>query len=476
MKKLKLNLAAIIFPLLSISSFAQSNWELGGNDGFPPNAVNATNNTLGTLNNLPIKFATNNTQRMFISASTPGLHTRVGIGSLFSNGIQPFASLHIQSDNTFGAGGGTRPWMQPTPTLPNPGLLIGNEDNIWLGLRNKGGNDLNDAVLNWGDNGGSTAPVSDYFRFTFTHYGSTFLGSNNDGLEIMRLAPNSFVGIGDYNINGILQPQSKLHIHENTSLHTGGTTQSVWMQMTNNDFAPSPTANDGLRIGLLYQNANQRTGNAFIYNQENRHLIFSTNHAVPDGTGSINNTQERMRITSIGSPTTLAGGGYGVFNPAATANTDFTRVAISLNPFNPIYRPLSLLHLGYQASGSGTNLDGWRPWMDIGTFTNNDIGGSMYSGLRSAATNDAVISWGYTPTTGGPLATRMRVIFTTTTNTTTVAGSTNGIEAAHFWSDGNNARMGVGDMMTANVDPQNTLEIRSSANSPYNATANASGL
>ena len=28
-----------------------SNWELGGNDGLPPNAVNGTNNKIGTIPN-----------------------------------------------------------------------------------------------------------------------------------------------------------------------------------------------------------------------------------------------------------------------------------------------------------------------------------------------------------------------------------------------------------------------------------------
>jgi hypothetical protein len=501
-------LILIIFAVLG-KTYSQ-NFRLGGNGQLPiGDAINFTNNYLGSaggpaLNNVPLRIGTFGQQRIFIAqtnaSGVPSSLGNVGIGNQFFGGvggINPYSNLHIQQDNgNFNFGGGIRPWMSTIGTSTGnaangwnsagTGVLISNGDNIWLGLKNKGAFDLNDAILNWGDNGGAQTPFTDYFRFTFTHYGTGFLGSANDGLEIMRLAPNSFVGVGDFNINNIVQPTSKLHIHENTSLHTGGAQQSVWMQMTNTDFAPNPTANNGLRIGLLYQNAGQRTGNAFIYNQENRHLIFSTNHVTPDGNGAINNTLERMRITSIGAPTTLPTG-YGVYNPGNINNTDLTRVAISHDPSNPVYRPLSLLHLGYSTNTAATptELGGWRSWMDVGTFTNQNFGAlggmSMYSGLKvnpfPNAAGEAIISWGYTPSNavGFPIPTRMRVLFTTATTGTTTAAGGNGIEAAQFWSDGNNTRMGVGNMQTAGVDPQNTLEIRSSTSSPYFTTPGGFG-
>lgn len=458
-------------------------WSGGGNPAAPPGlAITSANNFLGTTstNNTPIRFGTFGNQRIYVDNTASGVLGNVGIGSSFNPFFRPFSLLHIAQDNNINTAGSIRNWMAPgaPSTYANTtgtGMLISNGDNIWLGLRHKGVWDANDAVLAWGDNGGDG---TDYFRFVLNHWNvGGAPGGTNDGMEIMRFDPtSSYVGIGDFMISNIQTPQSKVHIHEDFSLQPGGGNgQSVWMQMTNHDFAPTPTANDGLRIGVLFQNAGLRTGNAFIYNQENRHLIFSTNHATPDGPGSINNTQERMRLTSAGAPTTLVGG-YGVFNPNGVApqNSDFTRVAISLNPNNPIQRPLSLLHLGYQASGAGANLDGWRNWMENGTFTNSDIGFSMYSGLKGNSP-DAILSWGYTPTPAAFFGSRMRILFTTPTTGTLTAASANGIEAAHFWSDGNNTRMGVGDMQTTNVDPQNTLEIRSSTASPYFTTPGGYG-
>lgn len=472
--------------LFCLSAFAKEaicqDWSGGGNPAAPPGlAITSANNFLGTTatNNTPIRFGTFGNQRIYVDNTAGGVLGNVGIGSSFNPFFRPFSLLHIAQDNNINTAGSIRNWMAPgaPSTYANTtgtGMLISNGDNVWLGLRHKGVWDANDAVLAWGDNGG---PGTDYFRFVLNHWNlGGAPGGTNDGLEIMRFDPtSSFVGIGDFMVSNVQTPRSKVHIHEDISLHPGGTAQSVWMQMTNTDFAPNPTANNGLRIGLLQQAALLQTANAFVYNQENRHLIFSTNHTTPT---NINNTQERMRITSAGAPTTLVGG-YGVFNPNGVApqNSDFTRVAISLNPNNPIQRPLSLLHLGYQASGAGANLDGWRNWMENGTFTNSDIGFSMYSGLKGNSP-DAILSWGYTPTPAAFFGSRMRILFTTPTTGTLTAAGNNGIEAAHFWSDGNNTRMGIGDFMNGvtDLDPDNTLEIKSSTLSPYWASGNASGL
>jgi hypothetical protein len=67
MKTLNLKLAGVItFSLLSVSTFAQ-NWRTGGNIPCPGlDCVDATNNILGPQANVPLRFHTNNTQRMTI--------------------------------------------------------------------------------------------------------------------------------------------------------------------------------------------------------------------------------------------------------------------------------------------------------------------------------------------------------------------------------------------------------------------------
>lgn len=70
MKHLNLKLTcAFALSLLTTSTFAQFNWELGGNNGIAPNAVNATNNIFGTTPNLPIRIITTGTQRMHINGN-----------------------------------------------------------------------------------------------------------------------------------------------------------------------------------------------------------------------------------------------------------------------------------------------------------------------------------------------------------------------------------------------------------------------
>ena len=58
----------VMASIAPLSLFSQS-WDLGGNNGVPPNPVNNTNNTLGTLNNIPLKIATNGIQRMQINGT-----------------------------------------------------------------------------------------------------------------------------------------------------------------------------------------------------------------------------------------------------------------------------------------------------------------------------------------------------------------------------------------------------------------------
>ena len=97
MKHFNLKIAAGIFAfsLFSISAFAQNNnWELGGNNGFPPNAVNTSNNILGTNINIPLRIATSGTPRLFVNTGAG----YVGMGNTFGNGpglMLPLDRLHL---------------------------------------------------------------------------------------------------------------------------------------------------------------------------------------------------------------------------------------------------------------------------------------------------------------------------------------------------------------------------------------------
>ena len=289
---------------------------------------------------------------------------------------------------------------------------------------------------------------------------------------------------------------------------------SSWMQITNQYMttaAPGqtlPTAintTNGLRFGILGNNQKIKNGNAYIYNQEERHLIFSTNHVTPTDP---QNTQERMRITSISAPTNLTNAGnapFGVWNPGALPNQDVTRVAISHNPATPVTRPLALLHLGYNTGSviSPTTTDGWRNWMDVGTFVSRGSD-NMYMGLKPEGgafgdRQDAVISFGDNYTNTFPGATiapdKLRIIFTSPALGQTAAGpgamsTANGLEFVRYVPFHNNdvmdpvtntmgindARAGFGDfnnLATGGLNPGNTVEINSIMNG-FNAAANDS--
>ena len=268
------------------------------------------------------------------------------------------------------------------------------------------------------------------------------------------------------------------------------------MQITNqmlvtgsaNNLVPTAiNANNGFRWGILGAPAAIQNGNAFIYNQEKRHLIFSTGNATPTNMAA---TGERMRITAIENPTTLAGGaGYGVYNPAGL-NSTYTRISISEDPATPVTRPLSLVHLGYNTQGAGN--DGWRNWMDVGTFTASSSD-NMYVGLKQEPTAfpidrfDAVINWGDNSGPAGPFAIgpdNLRFIFTSTTTGTPPgllpATGADGLEGmrmtpsknvagtfAHVWTGiGGDPTIGAaGNLygpLGTSINPTQTLEVNSS--------------
>ncbi|MDF1676303.1 MAG: tail fiber domain-containing protein [Vicingaceae bacterium] len=486
MKKFKILVAFILFGSIAHaqlpplgSSGNSTDWRRGGNNpitGNPPNA-----NIFGTMYNSPIYTYTDGVNRArlngTLTAPLNGVNQNVsGFMGLAPDGFfannTPITLLHLQGPNNtpFGFGGGWRRWM-------STGIFIGeHSDGMYVGMKPVAGTtNRSNAVINWNDD--PFTGVVDKLSFVFTQAnngngtGTNPINSNSlNGYEFMLLAPSTAVfnsqgtGEGTIGVGPVFTdaapPQSRFHMNAEERMNN-------WLQISNQT-GTGQTANDGLRIGI-HGNVNPNiNGNALIYNQETRHLLFSTasnTNVVNFNTG---NTLERMRITSISAPTNLATGAYGVYNPGGLA-ANLTRVAISHNPNSPVTRPLSLLHLGYNTGQVGftpTSTDGWRDWMDIGTFTSNGTD-NMYVGLKAESGGvpandryDAVINWG--DNGGNNLLTgsdNLRFIFTETT-TSTIPGnppatSNNGLEVARFDPKlattllaPNYGMMGIGDWTT----------------------------
>jgi hypothetical protein len=517
-------------PLLPLFNGTNSGefWSRAGNT-----LNNGTNNILGTKWNSGIFVQTNSGNRMHITHKAaaaplqpyatslvnplPGTRlTRIGISRDGNNPIlNPLSLMHVGYDSPFpfGTVAGFRSWQDIGTTY------MASSDNFYVGLRQKAvidptgrtsaalvnPNDAQDAVLSWGDNYSGNGPAPDnnltfIFHAPLNHPSNKYAGSEY-GREVMRMNGDGNVGIGPV-FADIYQPTSTLHQHQLDA-------ESSWMQITNqymNTAAATQTgptainATNGFRFGILGNNQKIKNGNAYVYNQEERHLIFSTNHTTPTDAQF---TNERMRITSISAPTNLTNGGnaaFGVWNPGALTNQDVTRVAISHNPATPVTRPLALLHLGYNTGNTLFPLatpttDGWRPWMDVGTFASEGTDNAYFGLKKETGFNndrqDAVISWGdnYSPTNQFGLPTgidKLRIIFTTPEQGQTAAGpgamsTADGLEFVryvpfHNASLGvNDARTGFGDfenlLPVGTINPGNTIEINSIMNG-FNAAAN----
>ncbi len=508
------------FNAATTQNIANYAWYRGGNTPGGPAGIN---NVFGTMWNSPIFMQTDGGNRIQINHKgagplqnyvgslpnpLPGTRlTRVAISRDGNSPVtQPLSLLHLGYNSAVnGVAAGHRSW-QDIGTM-----YVAETDNLYVGLRQKSPFDLSgrtsavfanptdaqDAVMSWGDNYAGNGPAPDN-NLTFIFHAplnSAFGMAGSDyGREIMRMTGVGNVGNGP-RFGDNWQPTSTYHQHQEDYF-------SSWMQVTNQYLTqPGPvqtvptqiSATNGLRMGILGDQLKIRNGNAFIYNQEDRHLIFSTNHQNPT---NITSTEERMRITSISAPTTLANNGYGIWNPGTLANTDLTRVAISHNPLAPITRPLSLLHLGYNSGSllNPANTDGWRPWMDVGTFASQGTD-NIYVGLKpeGGAFNDrqdAVIAFGdnYTNTLPGINIgpDKLRIIFTSPKTGATAAGpgamsTVNGLEFVRYVPfhntslNMNDPRTGFGDfnslLPAGTIDPGNTVEINSIM-SGFNAVAN----
>lgn len=382
-----------------------------------------------------------------------------------------FAALHINGGNNPLIGlqeFGYRPWMKWGT------MVTSNQDMMYVGHRSLSASAQTDAVIQWA-NDAATGPFGpDNMVFLYTQGNGTnpstntddLAGNDFDGREIMRLTGTGMVGIGPRFDNANL-PTSTLHQHQENSA-------SSWIQISNQRMSagatntgPTVTApNDGFRIGIVGNATLNQNGNACIYNQELRHLLFGTNAStnsvnIPSGV-----TLERMRITAINAPTNLTGGGYGTYTPSgSTTPANRTRVSISHNPAQPVTRPMSLFHMGYNV---GITQDGWRPWMELGTFISNGTDNTFLGlmNLGAVEQNDAVLNWG---DNDGAVPDNFRFIFTSSIAGTNVpANGATGLEGMRMSPTATNGVLtGIGGDPTANEyvgasdNPTSTLEVNS---------------
>lgn len=489
----------ITFAVFSISyTNAQQNPTGVSSGTFPPTIVNTTkpwlrggnlpaigggvDNLFGTGWNSPIYTITNGKHRMRVSGDLTttvngvtgqNISGFIGIapGGYFANNA-PAVMLHLYGPNntTYGIGGGWRQWM-------STGMFVNeNSDALYIGMKPEGFN-RSDAIISWNDDDSGTQPNVDKLRFVFTAVaGSTGSGYGNginpidprslNGYEYMRMsaAPAQFnssmqqvgyVGIGPV-FTDIAPPQSRLHMNAEENL-------PVYMQISNQS-GTGQAVSDGLHIG--YDLTTPANMEAVINQKENDRLSLYTNNG------------ERMRVTQIGA----LNNGIPI-NPGGLAN-NLTRVAISHNPGNPVTRPLSLLHLGYNTglySLTPNAEDGWRSWMDIGMFVTNGTD-NTYLGLKQEPgffgdRSDAVLSWGDNQNASAPLPAgpdNLRFIFTSTTTGgtgTPPAILQDGLEGMRmtptnttgvFTGVGGDPTAGIGNPYSSgSINPTATLEVNS---------------
>jgi hypothetical protein len=184
-------------------------WYRGGNNNNPANNFNI----FGSMWNSPVYHYTNGSHRMTLFEDTwnnagTGNNTSTPFGGGLAINLNPLnpitrpdALLHLGENRQ--PGGGWRNWMQVGT------FMTFDTDNMYVGLKQEFSTastpDRADAVINWGDNTNfSSGPNQfgpDYLRFIFTaplNVAGFGPGNAQDGLEIMRMAPNSYVGIGNF--------------------------------------------------------------------------------------------------------------------------------------------------------------------------------------------------------------------------------------------------------------------------------------
>lgn len=523
-------------PLNSGQS-SQDYWSRAGNNTF-------SNNIFGLKVNSPLytvtgsDFPSGNTYRSKLNGSfdastqysingygfgntnqqinTTGYLLLGNIGSSLSDGQSiylnkgAFSLLHLNGYSSNGTyqESGFRSWMKTGITL------TGNNDLSYFGQRALGsGDDVTETTLAWADNAGNGGPGPDDFAFRFisgaasNSFSSDYSKSDDtDGLHVARLNGTGLMGLGNTFGTNIDVPNSIAYNDPKSLMHLSyqfrtGTTYSPFgfLQVTYrrpyNALADivgqGENFNDGLRIGIDNNIVNVNTSmqhlNGYLRWQEASSFIIQTE----DNLAPNIEQNERMRITSTGALDLNYGTSYqGIDTPS-----NRSRIALSLDGSKPITKPLSLLHLGYNTGGIQgistlqNQLDGWRPWMELGMFTSNQtdhvfIGLKPENGINIQGVNDrmdAVVGWGdngdVTSLIGPSNAPDvMRFIFTAFQGTAASpnitdspqAVSNNGLEVMRLYPERDTTnglfgltygRVGIGDFSDQGVNEQPTHKL-----------------
>lgn len=495
-----------------------------GQSSSPTNIGNATR-FLGYTNNFQLLFRTFDVRRakfnqtisypvngfnlardgyfLLSPLQNGGLSTAGGL--IFDDNRGAFSILHLNGRGIVQEFG-VRPWWNTGITLTD------NSDAAYIGLRQVGtGIDVTEMVINWTDNnaGGDFGPDDMVFRFTSQGFGNALVNNTNyrtsedlDGLHVARFTAGGFMGLGNtFGVNpptsgtAYARPQSLLHLsydyQQNTPAQPLLNEPFGFMQITyrrpltaaQDTVGQGEQATDGLRLGIdndLFGVAGRLHLNSYLRWQEASSFIIQTED---DLTPNIQ-SNERMRITSIGALRRNHGVSYvGLPSPTST-----TRVSISESGVNPITRPLSLLHLGYNyntvnLAGVPVSNNGWRPWMDLGMLTSNArdhvfIGLKPRDSLTLAVGTtddklDAVIAWGSSGEnlTANPGPDVMRFIFTSDTLDaieSDLSKSYNGLEVMRLFPSADTTtailnrtygRVGIGDFTAQGVNEQPTHKL-----------------
>lgn len=447
---------------------SQQFWSRAGN-----NPSLGSNNIFGTLWNSPIYTQTNAVSRMKLNGTFVSNATQYDIDGYATFGntnttVNTSGYLLLGQNAPFQSGGGNiydrgaysllhlnggaaiqqngyRPWMKTGVTFTD------NQDMAYFGMRQLGsGLDVTEIGVTWSDNSAvldGIGPDDFVFRFTGGSTASTTILNNDyrntedlDGLNIARFTGTGLFALGNTfganpvgtPFNVFVRPQSLLHMSYDRRNANATDEQYGFMQITYRRPTPllgdiigeGETASDGLRFGVDNQvfgaGANPHL-NSYLRWQEASSFIIQTEN---DNNPNIE-ANERLRVTSIGA-LNLNYNGTQYFGLNAT--TDATRISISESGNNPLTRPKSLLHIGYDYGNiGGAGIQGYRRWMDLGVLTSNNrdhvwIGLKPRNGVNVPVTTtvsatqdnlDAVVAWGTDRVATSPTQVdNMRFIFT----------------------------------------------------------------
>ncbi|MFT3795026.1 hypothetical protein [Flavobacterium sp.] len=364
-------------------------WEVTGNSGTTP-----TNDFVGTSDNQPLAFRTNNTEQMRITntgrtgmgTATPQskLHVYTGASGMTPNA---FATATLEGDVSsyldilstaetgvlFGSSGnganGGLIYNSPALTansmaFRNNGnttrMVLGPTGNLGLGNFNPGyplqfGNTLGDKIGLWGASSGNHygIGIQDYLFQLYTGGSGDDIafgyGHSAAFFENMRIKGTGNVGIGASN------PQSKLHVYNGASGMLPNPASTLTLEDDQNSYLSLLSAQE---TGIIFgANANSTNG-AIVFNNPPMPdgLIFRTGGNVTrlsiSGTGNV----------GVGNLIPIARMHIGASNSATPANND--GIIIPRVYAFPAVNPNSQ-HEGmmvYLISAAGTKLPGFYYW------------------------------------------------------------------------------------------------------------------